>query len=180
MTITISREEFCTTYKAVHDSIFSGRLVEQHPFNSLEWRIALLPGGIRLENDVFEAIKTAAEDLGDKYFIVTDFETLPPHQQSVKLDWNYRNFTASVRSNHLLSTVDTHIFSQSGVWGVICYFDDFACIGGSAIFMGAFVRELGGWDCLKDRFRSFEEQGGWQISESSKAEILHAVGWDRE
>jgi hypothetical protein len=96
MMIRIPRDKFLANHQKLHDSIFTGRLVYQHPFAHLDWEIVLVPGGgLRLEEDIFNALAKAASTQEDDELIATDFESAMvsvPHQESVIMSWNTDEF----------------------------------------------------------------------------------------
>jgi hypothetical protein len=112
---------FMQEYGIVHRGIFSGRPVGYQPFERSEWQVYLLPGGVNIEADVFQALARSSKVQGDKEFIVTDFETIPPHQVSVVVDWELHEFKNALGRYPLLHAVDVHMFGKSGAWGMICY-----------------------------------------------------------
>jgi hypothetical protein len=174
----ISHEEFAAKYKGLHDSIFSGRLVNQHPFEHLDWEMVLVAGGIRIEENIFNALAKAAMKSGDSELIITDCEApmVAPHQANYLLEWDYNSFRKLCKDSDLIGRVDTHLFGQSGEWGMVCYYDDFSCLGCAASFMDVFSAVLGGRNALKEMFFHYNTEG-WFLDEDIKREILRSVGW---
>jgi len=176
---TISSEEFKSRYLAIHDSIFTGRLVHQKPFENPNWEIILLPGGIRFPKDIFLAWEKAALECGDSEVILTDCDQTvdTTHNDTILMTWDYQNIKDIYLSDSFVGVLDTNIFGQSGSWGIICYSkDDFSCIGGPPSFIDNFSSPLGGRKGLKENFYDFMLQG-WFIDEKMKLEILKSVGW---
>ncbi len=138
----------------------------------------LLPGGVHIEQDIFSALAKAARVQGDTEFVVTDFETIPPHQVPVICDWDFHGFQHVLREYPLLHAVDIHMFGRSGTWGMICYVDDFSCLGSEQSFSALFSGELGGEGAIKERFLEFSREG-WFVNEADKQMLLASVGWGR-
>lgn len=172
----IDPQMFVADYGMVHCSIFSGRSVEFHPFENLDWKILLVPGGVNIERDVFDALASMAWLQGDAECCITDFETIPPHQESVAVGWSFHEFRGALGTYPLLHTVDVHLFGKSGSWGMICYYDDFSCMGLDPRIAEIFTDQLGGEEIVKQRFLRFSEEN-WFIDGRDKAKLLRCVGW---
>jgi len=181
MITRVAPTEFLIKYKQLHDSIFSGRLVYQRPFQSLDWDLILIPGRQRFGVEFSDALEKAGRGCGDHNVIVTDFEpaTATPHQYSIVMEWDSKAFWEIGRELPCLISTNYHVFGRSGQWGMICYFDDFSCVGGTESFMQTITGQLGGKDTLRQQFLDHAQQEGWLLTNELVQQILAAAGWNR-
>ncbi|MBI3621121.1 MAG: hypothetical protein HY208_02900 [Nitrospirae bacterium] len=183
----ISIDEFIERYKALHDAIFKQQCyLPDFPFINQTWQVALLPYGELKFSDIdFYALMQAAQSGGDQEIIITDVDTLPiiyqkpvlsPHRKSVKIYWNKEDLD---RLSHeiFFGHFDAHVFGCSGTWGVVSYWDNCFCVGGSPAFMDVFIRKAGGMQALKERFLDYANNI-WEFgSEDVKKKTLALAGW---
>ena len=77
----VSPEVFDHEWRALHDAVFCGRSAEDRPFRDPAWEMILLPEGmalLALEQQVFNAIAGAAQQMGDSEVIITDANLRAP------------------------------------------------------------------------------------------------------
>jgi hypothetical protein len=184
----LSPEDVIKKYGSIHDSIFRKDGSLEAPFLSSNWEVVLLPyGELRFSDVDFFALMQAAESIGSKKFIITSAEdygkSFSPPLESIELPWD-RELLNEVRNVTVLGIFDSHIFDQSGIWGVVSYWDHYFCVGGDETFMDLFTRKAGGRVALKERFLEYAKSLDWYVTgnaqkrEVFKNKILKSVGWD--
>lgn len=201
----ISREEFLEKYVSLHDSIFKyreygppswGRFLPEFPFVNQDWEIVLLPYGELMFEDIdFFALMQATQAIGDyECIIIYAKENLkavirPPGkaesegspiviEQGVILSWNPDVLKRELAEKSWATILDSHLFGQSGTWGVVSYDDYCFCVGGDEKFMDLFTRKAGGRSALKERFLDYNKALP-MISDDLREKILARVGWNR-
>lgn len=199
----ISREEFLEKYAALHDSIFRFRdygprfeyFLPELPFVNKDWEVMLLPyGELMFEEVDLLALMQAALAVGDHGLIIicadenrkgvlippgkTEAEGTPVvFEQGVTLRWDPEALKQA-RSKSDVGIMDSHLFGQSGTWGVVSYSDYCFCVGGDEKFMDLFTRKAGGRSALKERFLDYNKALP-MISDDLREKILARVGWNR-
>lgn len=177
----IPRQKFLASFKTLHDSIFSVRMVHQKPFECANWELALIPGNHHYPKDFVLAFRTAVQSCGDAIVLATDCEAAmaPLHQESVCVGLDdFSSFWQIDRVGTVLASGDNHLFGISGKWGMIRYYDNFSCIGGEPVFMKCLYDSLGGKNALKQHFLDFNAEGGWQVDEDWKKQVIESIGWN--
>ena len=135
----------------------------------------LTPYGLNFEDVDYQALSIAAKHMNDREVIITDIETIPPHQCTVVIPWE-RAVLEQIRSNTILGHVECGLFGQSGTWGALCNTDDYCCLGGKHNFMNVFLAEAGGFSALRERFYRFA-QSEWHLDSVVRRQVLKKVGW---
>jgi len=193
----ISREEFLEKYAALHDRIFRfreygppswSRFLPELPFVNKDWEVALLSyGGLLFEDVDFLALMQAALAVGDRELVIicakedrgeAESEGKPiVLEQGVALPWD-RQTLREIRGKTIVSIYDSHLFGQSGTWGVVSYDDYCFCVGGDEKFMDLFTRKAGGRSALKERFLDYNKDFPNMIDADLREKILARVGWN--
>ena len=126
----IPYDDYRRRLKKVHDSIFSGRQPEDRPFRDPVWEMFLFPHGLRMEDDVLEALAYAGKQQGDREVFIKDAELISPELTTLAIAWE-RDALEEVRCHVPYVSVSLHLFGRSGRWGVARdEEDDFSCVGG--------------------------------------------------
>ncbi len=180
---SLTQAGFQEQFLSVHDRIFSGQeesdIPDEYclPFVDRHWERVLLESGVlNLSAENLRALTIAAEKMGDRQIIITDSETRPPHQMPIIATWNEK--TLGQASSTLLAHFKNHTFGQSATWGLVYYWDEFSILGGTPVFMEAFLEAAGGRQRVKDRFLSFAAADWWtSVEPPTQVKILKSVGW---
>lgn len=151
---SIPPDVFARELRALHDSIFSGRPPEDHPFRNQAWEMVLLESDISMYEEAFEALAYAAREVGDDELIIKDADIIWPQEPAVILPWSFAALD-DVRCETVLGHVGVHMFGRSTFWGLACDEDDLSCVGGGPRFMDTFVAALGGREAVRERFLRF-------------------------
>lgn len=162
-------------WRAIHDSIFSGRLLpENRPFRNSTWRMFLFPYGLNMDEREFDAIAQAAMEQGDNEFIVEP-DVIGFSEPGALLPWSYSVLDTVCPT--VLGQLDTHLFGRSGSWGIVCDVEDYSCIGGEASFMDRVVALLGGAKAIRKRFLRFATEE-YPFDKEFLDTLLKVVGWN--
>lgn len=170
----LDRTEFLAQFGDIYHSIFQGIEADRKSFVRPDWSFVLLPFEFNLTEHAFQAIAYAAREHNDDDFVATVVETLPPHEASCVIPWEYSAMQIASRETFLCALVGT-MFGRSAQWGAICSKDDYTIIGGDEKFMNAFLERSGGMDQLRMQF--LQDIEAWQVSENFRNELLSQVGW---
>jgi hypothetical protein len=159
-------------------AIFCGLTARKQSFCDAGWEAVLLPNGIDLEQRDFDALASAVRQLGDDKLILSDVETLPPHQHARIVQCEHQAFGAA-RFGSCLAFVDTVLFSPSGGWGAICN-PEYTLLAGDSPFVAEFLNKVGGREALRHRF--LELVDSWEnvdrvFEHGFGQRLLLEVGW---
>ncbi len=184
----LTQAEFQEKFLSLHEKIFSGQEDGDNPdewympFVDRHWERVLLEGhifnlGIRdFTDENLRALAIAAVKVGDKQIIITDSETRPPHQMSVISTWDANALGQAGGTG--VASFKNHTFGQSGIWGLVDYWDEFSILGGTPAFMEAFFEAAGGRQRVKERFLRFAAADWWtSVDPPTQVKILKSVGW---
>lgn len=124
-------------------------------FRDASWKRAVFLGGLNLSLDDFVHVAEMARSLGDETAIVTDVETIPPHQFTAEIAWSHEALLR-VWYGSILGHVDTHIFGLSRRWGGIALNDlNVLVVGSEQQVIGTLMDAAGGEAHLRDEFEAF-------------------------
>ena len=115
---TDNQESFKIDVESLYEPIFSGRSIEEGCFLNPNWTAVLVPCGRTFEEHIFRALALSASQSGDSHVVITDVETLPPHQETVMIPWEPNSFE-EIRCSTLIGHVSCALFGQSAKWGAI-------------------------------------------------------------
>jgi hypothetical protein len=183
----IAREDFLRDWRSLHDSLFLPKPIPEFPFVMESWEVILLPhldgAELKFSEVDFLALMQTAIGEGDREFIVTDFDTIPPYQEAVRVQWLPAALEEVTYSTEL-GILDTHIFGLSGEWGIVSYWDHYFAMGAGSTFMATFINRAGGKRALRERFLEHALSPAWHVTGDAeqqrlfKHEVLKSVGWD--
>lgn len=142
-------------------------------FRAGGWKVILLPFQGNFDEREFRAIQEAASVTGDSEMVVTDVESVPPHQETEIIPIDFLAYTEA-RSG-AKAALYLHAFPPSGRWGIIVTCDDVTIVGGEPEPMEALTNALGGTESVKSRFAE-ECQGDW-FEQDHSLELLREIGW---
>lgn len=178
----IKLDEFRTNLQLLHDTIFSGReysddpLERYLPFTDSTWERILVPDNIiSLDNVTFKALADTAMKIGDDRVIVTESESLPHYERTMRVAWDKERLR-SLRDYSDVAHFELHAFGMSASWGLMCYYDEFSLLGGTATFMATFLESAGGMQRVKERFIQHALET-WVMDPVVQVQILKSVGW---
>lgn len=161
-------------WRAINNSVFNGCPAHEQPFLHTSWERILVPYGLYMEPDVFDALSRGARQVRDEDLVIWNSEAIEP-QPAVSIPWSHQALD-QVRST-LLGHFETHVFGRSGSWGMVCTVNDFSCVGGEATFMDIFVATLRGREAIRERFLRFAATE-WRVSKQFRRKVFKIVGWE--
>jgi hypothetical protein len=154
----LSPAEFNEQYLTVYESIFTGVTNGPTPFVRADWKTVLLAYGLNFDDPDYAALAAAAKAVDDREAVLTDIDIEPFHQDAHVVDWD-RDSLDHVAIHSLLTVLACAMFGRTASWGVVCYFENYACVGGDKEFMDIFIDEAGGETALRERFLQFAHEG---------------------
>lgn len=172
MVVIFDRGYFGRYLKWVYDEVFTGQSILEGCFRDPVWRIALLPGGLNINPEDFQALADAARSVGDTDYVITEVECVPPHSESALLPWSIQALEY-VRTATAIQMYECAMFGLSRRWGVVVGIVGDGCtiVGGEEEFMKSFTGKAGGVAALDHRFRRFADVE-WSAPEAEKAKII--------
>jgi hypothetical protein len=189
----VSSEDFRKTWADAYAKVFSGRDLDDHPFVDKKWHqfpvgapafyfsepIDRLSPSEKNHCKVYDALLTAAAKVGDDEVVL--FLRGGPHRNPSI--FSLRGPTLSGLQE--LRTrpddgFDRHIFGRSAAWGLaISWDEEVAVVGGTSVFIDAFLKRAGGPDALRDDFLEFSRYLA-DLSEewrNAVSRLKSQVGW---
>ncbi len=169
--------EFETHFGALYRSIFrGGGEATRGSFVKPDWRLVLVPSERIYYEEELRQLQVAAELCGDREFIITSWDTLPPHHCSAVVPWNLEAWEKkSDESDGALLILDAAVFGQSAAWGLISIFDSACVLGGASQFIDPYIQNAGGIERMK---RAFLEYARDEFDDETETQrLLSVVGW---
>ncbi len=176
----MSYDEFWTEFGTVFRSVFCLGHLQVRPFDSSEWPIFLVSGGIHMLEQEYRGLFEGAKACGDREMILTEVESRFPESGGMIIPVSYDAVQkAKYLSKSTFTILDTCLFGRSGRWGCICLasLDDVAVVAGDTTFAEAFVAAMGGADALRDNFLEFAATEYWAVGDEVRANLLRLAGW---
>jgi hypothetical protein len=143
----------------------------------VEWHSALIPYGLHLERWVADALLESIAEVGDDALWITDFDTIPPHQDTIRLRLSPVELERTWL-NPLLPHLNTRLIGESGTWAGEVDWEGVLLLAGDESFMRGFVRRCGGSALLRRRWDAYRNEE--LLPPSSAARLQDAVatrGW---
>jgi len=156
----------------IHDSIFHKDPYYLGYLNP-NWQKVILPFQGNFHKEDFLSIELMAQQSGDTYMLVTDYEAEPFHSELEKCPISlnaYYNSLAGAKGDLYI-----RIFGLSGQWGIVVTRDYVTLVGGEETIIRRFISSQGGIEKMKSRFLS-ECQGVWLENEVNE-KLLREIGW---
>jgi hypothetical protein len=176
----LDAETFETKWKSIHDRVFSGREADEKPFASNDWPMALLARGLSLGAGDLRALRLAASMNGDAKAVICDGEGEWEDEPARILDLSEDDL-GDLESNSVYGHTVSHLFGQSGEWGLVTSHESFAIFSANPKTFSAFVAELGGSAVVEARFEEAAGDIGFGDAGSAYvAGLRRMVGWARE
>tara|TARA_R100000027_G_scaffold5778_3_gene4736 strand:+ start:2687 stop:3157 length:471 start_codon:yes stop_codon:yes gene_type:complete len=122
----VSREDFLKVYENLHEQIFNENCYSCDFVDSNWIKFSV---GFSLDGlvDVFPFVNLLVSSFCDSEIIITDIETIPSHQFTKIVGLNSSQFRNA--SCSLLGHFQSHLFGQSGKWGIICTLEEESYLG---------------------------------------------------
>lgn len=175
----IPLNEFENRWRPIQDRIFGGASPESGFFKDGSWSVVLLPGGLVIDDDLFEALAETACPGQQGTFAVAGYREEFQAQPAFVMDWD-RAGLKSVAIESVLGHLDAVSFDQSGTWGRFCSPETFSVLGGKERFMNDFRQRAGGENNLQERFRESARLGEIGYGDQGRQFIdalLAMAGW---
>lgn len=171
---SLGPEKFETRFGNLFRTIFCGLTARRSSFCDSSWGAVLLRTNLNLEQRDFEALVAGVRQVGDDQLVLSDVETLPPHQDARIVRCEREAFDTA-RMGSFLGHVDTVMFGPSGRWGAICS-PEYTMLAGDGEFMTTFLRAAGGREALHLIFLEYVARD-IDISREFGTKLLSEVGW---
>lgn len=160
MVSKISGQTQLREVKKAFDAVFRSADPFNQPFNeTVSHRVILFPTApYQLDEDMYEAVASAAEAVGDTTALLTltegykggreGFESCGHWQIELRSD----PYAVLSKDKEWISLVENAIYSPTGTWGLIISHEEHAVVGGPPAFVEAIKRNLPG---VEDQLQEF-------------------------
>lgn len=176
---TIPWPRYWERWAPIQRAIFSGREPQDGAFADAGWPAVLLPGGLRLDDDVFSALARTARAQGDDRFIIAYRESVFEHQPPVMAPWT----RAALEEAHLsvFGHVPVNVFGASATWGLVADAENVAVLAAAPAVMEDFLRRIdGGAERLRVEFARTARDGRIGFAQAGTRyanQLMQRVGW---
>ncbi|MBK7951659.1 MAG: hypothetical protein IPK00_23535 [Deltaproteobacteria bacterium] len=173
----IDRDEFTRRWRPIHDRIFSGRAADEKPFASSTWPMALLAGGLSIDTSDLLSIKAATTANGDSKAIICDGEGEWADEPARTFELSQGDLE-EIEYNSFLGHTISHIFGESGQWGLVVSHENFSIFSANPATFEVFLEAAGGLDLLRLKFDQASKSIGFgPAGRSYVTALVKMVGW---
>jgi hypothetical protein len=171
----LGSEQFEKRFGNLFRSVYCGIAARRSSFCNTDWKSVLLRTGLHFDKHNFDAISAGALRVSDSQMILSDIDTLPPHQYARVIFCNWESLDSGCHGT-CLYTVNTAVFGSSGHWGAICN-PEYTVLAGVDNFMSEYLRIAGGEDRIRERFREYVDWCEGNLPGMHIRERLGDIGW---
>lgn len=122
-------------------------------FRMSGWGVVLVPFfGFRFDESTYGGLVAGSSAAGDDCVVVADLDGWPKLGEAILFQWEQSTWEEVVVGPDIVNVCDCGLFGDSGHWMAYLDHEEWAMIGGSQVFMEAFLRNTGGVEAVRSRF----------------------------